>query len=208
MPLPSTPPVVLSPEEWATSGFTAAEMARPLRRGAEVARFNELATSQDELPSSEADELYRFRLRRVMSRLRQLARVCTRSDEEGIRASLDDLDGRLVELRRLEDARQREGLPTGYQLDLEQRQAAIDQLLELARRRVPGLVAGSDMAPTQPGGDVRLPMLAFQATPDDVPVYIVAPQSIPSKTPLRSRTPVPCLPWCSTGVPAIHCPPT
>ena len=34
--------------------------------------------------------------------LRQLARVYTRGDEEGIRASLDDLDGRLEELRRLE----------------------------------------------------------------------------------------------------------
>jgi hypothetical protein len=116
-----------------------------------------------------------------MSRLRQLARVCARGDEEGIRASLDDLDGRLEELRRLEDVRRWEGLPTGFQLDLEQRQAAIDQLLELARGRVRGLVAGGEVARSQPSGDVRLLMVAFHATPDDVPVYIVAPQSIPSE---------------------------
>ena len=180
------PPVVAGPavlrtrEGWDTAGFTVAEIARPLRRGIDVERLNELAAREDGLVPEEAEELYRYRLRRVQSRLRQLARARTRSDEEGIRAALDDLDGRLDELHRLEEERQRAGFATGYELELDQRQAAIDQLLELARRRPPGLLAGSDLAPAQPTGDVRLPAIAFQASGADVPVYILAPRSLPS----------------------------
>src|SRR5436305_13732710 len=103
-----------------------------------------------------------MRRRRVQSRLRQLARASNRADEAGIRAALDDLDGRLAELRRLEDERQRAGLAIGYELELDQRQEAIDQLLELARRRPPGLVAASNQAPTQPTGEVQLPPSAFR----------------------------------------------
>ena len=180
------PPVVAGPavartrEEWDTAGFTVAEIARPLRRGIDVERLNELAAREDGLVPEEAEELYRYRLRRVQSRLRQLARARTRSDEEGIRAALDDLDGRLDELHRLEEERQHAGFATGYELELDQRQAAVDQLLELARRRPPGLLAGSDLAPAQPTGDVRLSAIAFQASGADVPVYILAPRSLPS----------------------------
>ncbi|HXM70094.1 MAG TPA: hypothetical protein VN970_03105, partial [Thermoanaerobaculia bacterium] len=119
-----------------------AEIGRALRRGIDVERLNELVAREDGLVPEEAEELYRYRLRRVQSRLRQLARASARADEEGIRAAIDDLDGRLAELRRLEEERQRSRLAIGYELELDQRQTAIDQLLELARRRPPGLVAG------------------------------------------------------------------
>ena len=179
-PVVAAPAVVRSREEWDAVGFTAAEIERPLRRGIDVERFNELAAREDELPPEEADELYRFRLRRVESRLRQLSRARSRGDEEGLRAALADLDSRLAELRQLEDQRQSAGLAIGYELNLDERQAAIDQLLQLARRRPPGLVAGSGPAPAQPTGEVRLPPIAFEAAPDDAPVYVLAPPSLPS----------------------------
>ena len=180
LPVVAGTAVVRTREEWDTAGFRVAEIARPLRRGIDVERLNELAVREDGLIPEESEELYRYRLRRVQSRLRQLARARSRGDEEGIRAALDDLDGRLAELHRLEEERQRAGLAIGYELELDQRQAAIDQLLELARQRPPGLVAGSDLAPAQPTGDVRLPPIAFHAAPNDVPVYILAPRSLPS----------------------------
>src|SRR6266702_3310084 len=183
----AAPPVVRTRDEWENAGFTVAEIGRPLRRGVDVERFNELAAREDALvPEEEAEELYRYRLRRVQSRLRQLARASNRADEAGIRAALDDLDGRMAELRRLEHERQRGGLALGYELELDQRQAAIDQLLELARRRPPGLVAGSNQAPTQPTGEVRFPPIAFQPSQNDVPVYIIAPRSIPSDAVARN----------------------
>ena len=179
-PVVAGPAVVRTREEWDAAGFTVAGIARPLSRGIDVERLNELASREDGLVPEEAEELYRYRLRRVQSRLRLLARARTRGDEEGIRAALDDLDRRLAELHRLEEERQRAGLATGYEVALDQRQAAIDQLLDLARLRPPGLVAGSDLAPAQPTGDVRLPAIAFQASGADVPVYILAPRSLPS----------------------------
>ena len=182
----SGPPVARSREQWDAAGFAVAEMAQPLRRGLDVARLNELATREDELPREEAEELYRLRIRRVMSRLRQLARARTRGDEESIRAALDDLDDRLGELRRLEESHRETGLAADYPLDLEQRQAAIDRLLELARRRPPGLVAGGDDSSPQPTGDVRLPAVAFRASDNDVPVYILAPPSLPSEALARN----------------------
>lgn len=176
----SGPPVApRTREEWDAAGFTTGAIAQPLRRGVDVGRFNELAAREDELPPAEADELYAFRLRRAMSRLLQLARARTRGDEEGIRSSLDDLDERLRELGELEDARRQAGLPAEYPLDLGERQAAIDQLLEMARRRPPGLVAG-DGIPPQAAGEVRLPAIAFRPTDGDAPVYILAPRSLPS----------------------------
>ena len=183
----SGPSIGRSREEWDAAGFTAAEISRPLQRGGEVERFNDLASRDDELTSGEADELYRLRIRRAMSRLRQLARARARGDEESIRAALEDLDGRLGELRPFEDARRLGGLASGYPFDLEQRQAAIDQLLELARRRPPGLVAGSEIPPDQPAGEVQLvPPIAFRTTPEDVPVYILAPRSLPSEALTRN----------------------
>ena len=179
-PVVAASPVVRSRGEWDAAGFSAAEIGRPLRRGIDVERFNELAARDDELLPEEAEELYRFRLRRVESRFRQLSRARSRGDEEGLRTALADLDSRLAELRQLEEERQRAGLAIGYELSLDERQAAIDQLLELARRRPPGLVAGADASPTWPTGEVRLPPVAFESSPEDAPVYILAPPSLPS----------------------------
>ena len=175
-----------SREEWDAAGFAAAEVARPFRQGIDVERFNELAESEESLTPDEAEELYRLRIRRAMSRLRQLARARTHGDEESIRAALEDLDGRLANLRRLEAARRLAGLPVDYPLDLDQRQAAIDQLLEIASRRVPGLVAGSDVPPPQSLGEVRLPSIPFRVAANDVPVYILAPRSLPSEALARN----------------------
>ena len=180
VPVVTGPPVLRSREEWDAAGFSAAEAARPLRRGLEVERFNELASREDRLTPEESEELYRLRLRRLLSRLRQLARACTRPDEDAIRTALDDLDARRAEVQAHEARRAAAGLATGYEIDLTQRQVAIDQLLEIARRRTPGLVAGSDAPPDQPAGDVRVPGVAFMATSTDVPVYILAPRSLPS----------------------------
>ena len=69
------PPVVAGPavgrtrEEWDTAGFTVAEIGRALRRGIDVERLNELAAREDGLVPEEAEELYRYRLRRAQSRL-------------------------------------------------------------------------------------------------------------------------------------------
>lgn len=180
-PVVAASPIARTREEWDSAGFTAAHIGRPLRRGVDVERFNELTAREDGLlPPEEADELYRYRLRRVHSRLRQLERARIRGDEEQIRAALIDLDNRLAELRRLEEQRQRAGLAIGYELQLDLRQAAIDHLLELARRRTPGLVAGSGPVAAQPIGDVRLPAIPFQSSTEDAPVYVLAPASLPS----------------------------
>ena len=180
IPVVTGPPVMRSREEWDAAGFSAAEVARPLHRGPEVERFNDLASREDRLTPEESEELYRLRLRRLQSRLRQLARACSRGDEDAIRTAIDDLDARLTEVQAHEARRAAAGLATGYEIDLTQRQVAIDQLLEIAQRRTPGLVAGSDARPDQPAGDFRVPGVAFTATPADAPVYILAPRSLPS----------------------------
>jgi len=134
------------PPDWAALGFSAADLARPLQRGSEVERFSELARRQDELTPEELDELYRYRLRRVQARLRRLDRVRAMEDEVEIRTALDDLDSRIEEVQRMDELRQAAGLPAGYEVDVSTRAAAVDRLLELSRRRVPGLIAGSDAA--------------------------------------------------------------
>lgn len=186
IPAVADAPIRRSPEEWDAAGFASPEMARPLRRGSDVERFNDLAGREESLTAEEADELYRLRIRRALSRLRQLARAGTRGDEKSIRTALEDLDGRLGELRQLECRRRLMGLPADYPLELEQRQAAVEQLLDLARRRAPGLLAGSEIAPRQPSGDVRVPAIPFRPTVDDAPVYILAPSSLPSEALARN----------------------
>jgi hypothetical protein len=172
--------------DWGALGFSPGDLARPLQRGTEVERFSDLARRQDDLNPEELDELYRYRLRRLQARLRRLDRVASSEDEEEIRAALDDLDARLAELRRLEEVRQAAGLPAGYEVDLSQRTAAVDRLLELSRRRPPGLIAGGDTPPDQPTGNERIREAAFRPSAQDVPVYILAPRSIPSEAVARN----------------------
>ncbi len=166
--------------------ITEAERARSLRRGFEVERFNELASRQEELGPEESDDLYRYRLRRLQSRLRRLDRVRASDDEEAIRAALEDYEARLGELRGLAEIRRAAGLSITDEAGLSVRQAAIDRLLELSRRRSAGLIAGSDAAPAQPGGNTRVRDIAFQPSREDVPVYILAPSSIPSEAVARN----------------------
>jgi len=174
------------PPDWAALGFSAADLARPLQRGAETERFSELARRQDELTPEELDELFRYRLRRLQARLRRLDRVRATEDEEEIRTALDDLDARIDEVRRMDESRQAVGLPAGYEVDLSTRVAAVDRLLELSRRRVPGLIAGGDGPPEQPTGTERIREGAFRPSAQDVPVYILAPRSIPSEAVARN----------------------
>src|SRR5207247_9816157 len=119
------------------------QLNQSLRRGVEVERFNELARRQETLSPEELDELYGYRLRRLFSRLRRLDRIVASEDAETIRTALDDLDGRIEELRSLEETRNAAGLSVANQVDLSHRQAAVDRLLELSRRRPAGLIAGS-----------------------------------------------------------------
>jgi len=172
--------------DWGALGFSAADLTRPLQRGTEVERFSDLARRQDELNPEELDELYRYRLRRLQARLRRLERVASSEDEEEIRAALDDLDARLAELRRLEEVRQAAGLPAGYGVDLSHRTAAVDRLLELSRRRPPGLIAGGETPPAQPSGNERIREGAFRPSAQDVPVYVLVPRSIPSEAVARN----------------------
>ena len=155
---------------------------RPLRRGDEVQRFNELARRQEELTEAEADELYRYRIRRLHARVQQLRRAVDASDEQAIRRGLADFDRRLAELRRLEAVREQAGLATVSDLDLTAREDAEGALVSLAHLRRRGLVAGSEESPPQPAGGVRLREVAFASRPDDAPVYVLAPASIPSES--------------------------
>ena len=165
--------------------FSAAELETALRRGSEVERFNELSRRQDELTVLELEELYGYRLRRLQARLRRLDRVRTSDDEDAIRGALDDLERRLQELQRLEQIRQVAGLGL-HEVDLSSRTAAVDHLLQLSRRRPPGLIAGSENTQSPPAGSTRLREVAFHPTAEDVPLYILAPASIPSEAVARN----------------------
>jgi len=172
---PSTPPV-----------FDPGELARSLRRGVEVDRFNELASRQDALTAEESDELYRYRLRRLLTRIRQLERSRVADDEAAITDNLADFQGRLEELRRFEAIRRSAGLWAGYEIDTGAEERALTRLVELASRRPRGLIAGADEVWVQPTGSVRLRDEPFAPSADDVPVYVLVPPSLPSDALLRN----------------------
>jgi ribosomal protein S6--L-glutamate ligase len=176
---PVTPASVEGPAVSALA-FDPAELARSLRRGAEVDRFTELAARQEALTAAESDELYRDRLRRLLTRARRLDRVARSGDDEVIRHALDDFRSRLEELRAFEALRRQAGLPTGYAVDRTAEERAITSLLTLAARRPHGLIAGTDEAPDQAAGSLRVRDIPFAPSPEDVPVYLLAPSSIPS----------------------------
>lgn len=186
---PPVPTTTVAPAPAASQTvFALAEeqLNRSLRRGIEVDRFNELARRQETLTTEELDELYGYRLRRLVSRLRRIDRVLNSGEEETIRAALDDLDERIEELRHVEEIRRAGGLSIADEPDLSRRQAAVDRLLELSRRRPAGLVAGSDSAPPHERGTVRLNQVRFAPSPEDVRVYVLAPASIPSEAVARN----------------------
>lgn len=160
--------------------FVAGDLTQTLRRGAEVQRFSELAARQEALTPAESDELYRYRLRRLFMRARRLERVADGADEEAIRAALDDFRARLDELRSFEATRRQAGLFADHAVDLSAEERARARLISLTSERPRGLIGGSFEVPAQPSGSVRIRDLAFSPSPQDVPVYILAPQSISS----------------------------
>jgi hypothetical protein len=151
-----------------------------LRRGAEVDRFRELAARQDTLTPDESDELYRYRLRRLLARVRRLEQATGGADEEAIRQALDDFRSRLQELRVLEAIRTEAGLWAEFDADRTAEDRAITRLLTLAAQRPHGLIAGSEQAPERPSGSIRIRDLPFAPSADDVPVYVLTPASISS----------------------------
>lgn len=169
----------VAPTEASTPGFDAGELSRALRRGAEVDRFNEPARQQA-LTAAESDELYRYRLRRLLTRTRRLEQAAGGADEDAIREALDDFRSRLNELRAFEVIRRGAGLWTEYDVDRTADNRAITRLLALAAQRPHGLIAGSEEAREQPRGSVRIRTLPFAPSADDVPVYVLAPASIAS----------------------------
>jgi hypothetical protein len=160
--------------------FLAGDLTQTLRRGAEVQRFAELAARQGALPPDESDELYRYRLRRLLTRTRQLERAGAGSDETAISEAVGDLQARLEELHAFETIRRHAGLFADHEVDLSAQERAKARLLNLAAHRPRGLIAGSDQVPEQPDGTVRIRDLAFSPSPQDVPIYILAPASIAS----------------------------
>ncbi len=160
--------------------FLAGDLNQTLRRGAEVQRFAELAARQDALTPDESDELYRYRLRRLLTRIRQLERAGAGSGEAAISDAVGDLQARLEELHGFETIRRRAGLFADHVVDLSAQERAKARLLTLAAQRPRGLIAGSDQVPEQPDGSVRIRDLAFSPSQQDVPIYILAPASISS----------------------------
>jgi hypothetical protein len=160
--------------------FLAGDLTQTLRRGAEVQRFAELAARQDALTPDESDELYRYRLRRLLTRIRQLERAGAGSDETAISEAVGDLQARLGELHSFEAIRRQAGLLADHEVDLSAQERAKARLLNLATQRPRGLIAGSDQVPEQTDGSVRIRDLAFSPSAEDVPVYVLVPASVSS----------------------------
>ncbi len=166
--------------ELSAADFDPGDVTQTLRRGVEVQRFSELAARQGALTPAESDELYRYRLRRLFTRVRRLERAASDVDEEAIHQALDDFRARLEELRGFEAIRRQGGLFADYEVDLSAEDRATARLLSLAGQRPRGLIAGSEQVTDQPAGRVRIRDLAFSPSAEDVPVYILAPASISS----------------------------
>lgn len=157
-----------------------ARLQEPLRRGTEVARFNELARREEELSPEELEELYGYRLRRLTARLRRLDRLASSAGEEELRAGLEDYWTRLQEVQRLEERLGAGDRSASSELDRGPEERALDRLVDLARQRERGLIAGSIDGPAQPAGEVRPAEVAFEPDTRDREVYILAPGSLPA----------------------------
>ena len=171
---------VLGAAQPSAADFEPGDLAHALRRGTEVQRFTELAARQDALTPAESDELYRYRLRRLLTRIRRLERAAGGADEEAVHEALDDFRARLQELRAFEAIRRQAGLWAEHEVDQSAEERATAQLLSLAAQRPHGLIAGSDQVPERPTGSVRVGDFAFSPSADDVPLYLLAPASISS----------------------------
>jgi hypothetical protein len=162
-----------------------ADAERALQRGAEVDRFNDLVRRQDSLTPEESDELYRFRIRRLNTTARLVARAVYLSEEE-LRDALDRYDGRLAALRAFEEVRRANGLSTGHAVDPAIELRGSERLLELGRQRPHGLIAGAGEPPRAERGGLRVPVIALTPSDRDVPLYVLAPPSLPAESLARS----------------------
>jgi hypothetical protein len=165
---PISPPATVDPE-----------LSRPLQQGAEVDRFNQLAARQDSLTPTESDELLRYRMRRVLSTSRALDRLSLSRDENEIRETLERYRGRVARLQELEEIRSG-GEQTRFEIDGAVEERALTRLTALAQQRPRGLIAGEGEQPQAQEGAERVANLQFNPSSEDVPLYLLAPRSIPS----------------------------
>lgn len=149
-----------------------------LHRGPEIDRFNELAARQDSLTTEESDELYGYRIRRVLTIGRRMGRSLY-SREPDLREALDEYRRRLRALRAFEEIRESAGLFAGQEIDSAIEEQAVTRLGFLEEARPHGLVAGSGEQPRSEPGAVRVAAHAFAPRSDDIPVVILAPETTP-----------------------------
>jgi len=154
---------------------------RALQRGAEIERFNDLARRQDSLSPEEASELLGYRVRRALSTGRELDRLSHSWDERLIGETLERYRRRVGRVRELEMQRNAEAAGTEpFVSDPGIEGRALRRLATLASQRPRGLIAGEGEAPRIEPGTERIPEHAFNPSTGDVPLYILAPDSIPS----------------------------
>ena len=154
------------------------DLEESLHRGQEIDRFNELAARQDSLTTEESDELYGYRIRRVLTIGRRMGRSL-HSREQDLREALDEYRRRLRSLRAFEEIRESAGLFAGQEIDAAIEEGAVTRLGFLEEARPHGLVAGSGEQPLSEPGAVRVAAHAFAPRSDDVPVVILAPETTP-----------------------------
>ncbi|MDQ6945803.1 MAG: hypothetical protein M3256_05895 [Actinomycetota bacterium] len=154
---------------------------RALQRGVEIERFNELAGREDTLASEEFAELLGYRVRRALSTGRELDRLSHSWDERLVGETLDRYRRRVRRMRDLEAQGNADGQnPEAFELDPGVEERALRRMATLASQRPRGLIAGEGDAPTSRPGTERIPQLPFNPSSSDIPIYVLAPGSIPS----------------------------
>ena len=170
-PVPAPPPA---------AAIELGDENQALRRGDEVDRFNDLVRRQDSLTPDESDELYRFRVRRLLTAGRALEMPAYAS-EEGLRQNLDRYRRRLEALRAMESRRAEQGRPVEpFVINTSAAERAGARLLQLAQTREHGLIAGVTENAPAAAGNVRVAALPFVPSADDVPLYVLASPTQPS----------------------------
>ena len=152
---------------------------RPLQRGIEVERFNDLAARRDALTPEESAELLGYRVRRVLSTGRELDRLAHSWDENLVGRTLERYRHRIDRMRELESLIERDGQP--FEIDPAIQDRALSRLALLSAQRPHGLIAGEGDAPQMQPGSERVGDLAFNPSPQDVALYVLTPSSIPSE---------------------------
>jgi len=155
---------------------------RSLQRGGEVERFNDLAAREDTLTPDESAELLGYRLRRVLSTGRELDRLAHSWDENLVRETLERYRRRVGRMRELEsqtNPQDHSSEAFGPNPGVEDR--TLQRLATLAAQRPRGLIAGEGSQPQVQPGSERVADLEFNPSSQDIPLYVLAPSSIPSE---------------------------